>query len=138
MKYFIRMDCPATMVTAPQHTKIIINSYKLFILMTTAFSLPKIMEMEISALVRSGYYSSKSDVAKDAFRTLFSVKKQLKIASAVEMYKSGEVSLTRAAEISEIDVESFKAILLDRKITIQIVVDNDVDSRARDLLEEAK
>ena len=120
------------------HTTININYYKLFILMTTAFSLPKIMEMEISALVRSGYYSSKSDVAKDAFRTLFGVKKQLKVACAVELYKSEEVSLTRAAEIAEIDVESFKVILKDRGIPIRIIVSNDVDSRAKNLLEDAK
>jgi len=106
--------------------------------MTTAFSLPKIMEMEISALVRSGYYSSKSDVAKDAFRTLFDVKKRLKVASAVELYKSEEVSLTRAAEIADIDVEAFKEILKDRGIPTRIVVDSDVDFRARELLEETK
>jgi len=106
--------------------------------MTTAFSLPRIMEMEISALVRSGYYSSKSDVAKDAFRTLFDVKKQLKVASAVELYKSGDVSLTRAAEIAELDLESFKAILKDRRIKIVIVVDDDVESRAKELLEETE
>ena len=127
----------ATFAFGNIHTTININYYKLFILMTTAFSLPKIMEMEISALVRSGYYSSKSDVAKDAFRTLFDVKKQLKVASAVELYKSGEVSLTRAAEIAEIDVESFRAILADRGIPIQVPVGDDVDSRARELLEEA-
>ena len=106
--------------------------------MTTAFSLPKIMEMEISALVRSGYYSSKSDVAKDAFRTLFDVKKQLKVASAVELYKSGEVSLTRGAEIAEMDIETFKAILKDRGVAIMVTVEDDVESRARGLLEETE
>ena len=106
--------------------------------MTTAFSLPKIMEMEIAALVRAGYYSSKSDVAKDAFRILLESKKPLKIACAVELYHSGEVSLTRAAEIAEIDVETLKEILKDRGIKIQMVVEEDVDTRARKLLEETE
>ena len=96
----------------------------------------KIMEMEISALVRAGYYSSKSDVAKDAFRTPFSTRKNLKIASAVELYKDGEVSLTRAAEIADFDIEAFKAILKDRGIRIIVEVDKDIDRRARALLEE--
>jgi len=106
--------------------------------MTTAFSLPKVIEMEISALVRAGYYSSKSDVAKDAFRTLLSTKKNLKQACAVELYRNGEVSLTKAAEIAEMDIEAFKAILKDRGITISVVVEDDVDARARSLLEETE
>ena len=106
--------------------------------MTTAFSLPKVIEMEISALVRAGYYSSKSDVAKDAFRTLLDTKKSLKLACAVELYRNGEVSLTKATEIAERDIEGFKAILKDRGIKITVVVENDVDARARRLLEETE
>ena len=104
--------------------------------MTVSYSLPKIMEMEIAALVRAGYYSSKSDVAKDAFRTLFATRKNLVTASAVELYKDGEVSLTRAAEIADMDIEAFKDILRDRGIRIIVEVGKDVDRRARALLEE--
>ena len=106
--------------------------------MTSSSSLPKIVEMEIAALVRAGYYSSKSDVAKDAFRTLLETRKNLKIASAVQLYKEGEVSLTRAAEIADVDIEAFKEILRDRGIPIISVVGRGVDKRARALLEEAE
>lgn len=49
------------------------------------------MEREIEALIRAGYYSSISETAKDAFRTLLDTKPALKLASAIELYKSEEV-----------------------------------------------
>ena len=78
------------------------------------FSLPEIVSDEISALVKAGFYSSKSDVAKDALRCLFEHKPQLRIAAAVQLYNSGEVSLGRAAEIAEMSTPDFKEALADR------------------------
>jgi len=78
------------------------------------FSLPEIISDEISALVKAGFYSSKSDVAKDALRSLFEHKPHLKIAAAIELYNSGEVSLGKAAEIAEMSTPDFKEALADR------------------------
>lgn len=78
------------------------------------FSLPEIISSEISALVRAGFYSSKSDVAKDALRCLFEHKPQLKITAAVELYNAGEVSLGKAAEIAEMSTPDFKEALAER------------------------
>ena len=103
--------------------------------MVKTFSLPKIIEMEIDALVDSGYYSSKSDVAKDAFRTLFETKKNLRVVSAVELYKSGKVSLGRAAEIASVSLEEFKNILKSFGVSIEIDVKGS-DEGAREILEE--
>ncbi|MFH1258125.1 MAG: ribbon-helix-helix domain-containing protein [Candidatus Micrarchaeota archaeon] len=44
--------------------------------MVSTFSLPRLSEDQITALVRAGYYSSKSDVIKDALRLLFKSKKK--------------------------------------------------------------
>lgn len=81
-----------------------------------SFSLPEIMSNEISALVRSGFYSSKSDVMKDAFRCLFEHKPNLKLTAAIEIYKEDKVSLGRAAEIAEMNTFDFKEALADRGI----------------------
>lgn len=81
------------------------------------FSLPEIISSKISALVRAGFYSSKSDVAKDALRCLFEHKPQLKITAAVELYNTGEVSLGKAAEIAEMSTPDFKDALAERGIT---------------------
>ena len=78
------------------------------------FSLPEIVSDEISALVKAGFYSSRSDVAKDALRCLFEHKPQLKITAAVELYNSGEASLGRAAEIAEMRTSDFKEALAER------------------------
>ncbi len=84
------------------------------------FSMPEIMSSEIEALVRSGFYSSKSDVAKDAFRCLFEHKPHLKITAAVELYKAGNISIGRASEIAEMSVIEFKEALAQRGIIRQI------------------
>ncbi|MGC1122796.1 MAG: UPF0175 family protein [Candidatus Methanofastidiosia archaeon] len=88
--------------------------------MVSSYSLPKIMEAEIEAVIKAGYYSSKSEVVKDALRLLFEIKKELKIASAVELYKSGEISLGKAAEIAGITVLEFKELLANRGIYREI------------------
>ena len=88
--------------------------------MPSTYSIPKIYEDEIEAVVDAGYYSSKSDVIRDALRFLFESKKNLKISAAIEMYKKGKVTLSKAAEIAGIDTVSFKEILKDRGIKIKI------------------
>lgn len=91
--------------------------------------------MEIDALVESGYYSSRSDVAKDAFRTLFEKKRNLRIAGAVELYKKKKVSLGRAAEIASVTIEEFKEILEERDIKIEIDAKGSEEG-AREILED--
>jgi len=76
--------------------------------MPSSYSLPELVEKEIDALVRAGYYSSKSDVVKDALRTFLDKKPSLKLAAAVELYKKEEVSLGKAAEIAEMTTPEFK------------------------------
>lgn len=104
--------------------------------MVKTFSLPKIIEMEIDALVDSGYYSSKSDVAKDAFRTLFETKKNLRVVSAVELYKRGKVSIGRAAEIASVSLEEFKNILSSFGVSIEVDAKGS-DEGAKEILEDS-
>lgn len=79
-------------------------------------SLPTILSNEIEALVKSGYYSSKSDVIKDALRNLLDNKPKLRISSAIEIYKLGKASLSKCAEIAEISTIEFKELLAEREI----------------------
>ncbi len=103
--------------------------------MEAAFSLPAVIEKEIEALVRAGYYSSKSEALKDAFRTLLDTKPALKLASAIELYKAGEVSLARAAEIAGMNIEDFKHLLSDRGIKRIIKPDADIDKKVDEIME---
>lgn len=86
---------------------------------SVSVSLPELMDDEIDALVESGEYSSKSDVIRDAFRTFMRKNHKKKIRVAIELYKEEKVSLMRAAEIAEMDSESFKEELKDRGITVK-------------------
>ncbi len=76
--------------------------------MPSSYNLAELDKKRIDALVKSGFYSSKSDVVKDALRYMFEHKKNLNIAAAVEMYKHGEISLGKAAEIADMGIIEFK------------------------------
>jgi putative addiction module CopG family antidote len=84
--------------------------------MVSSFSLPKVMEAEIEAVIKAGYYSSKSEVVKDALRLLFETRKELKTASAVELYINGDIYLGKASEIAGVTVIEFKELLASRGI----------------------
>ncbi len=91
--------------------------------MPTSYSLPRLIEDEIDALIEAGYYSSKSDVVKDALRTLLETKSNLRVAASVEMYKGGKVSIGKAAELAGMSLIEFKEVLINRGIKRQIRVD---------------
>lgn len=86
---------------------------------STSFSLPELMRDEIDVLVDSGEYSSRSDVMRDAFRTFLRKNPEKRTRVAIELYKNSEVSLMRAAEIAETDIENFKAELKNRGIKLE-------------------
>ena len=102
------------------------------------FSLPETMSSEISALVRAGFYSSKSDVAKDALRCLFANKPNLKVTAAVEIYKEGKVSIGRAAEIAEMATADFKEALAERGIKRAIKSSKGRRERGVEILKKAR
>ncbi len=79
--------------------------------MPSGYNLPELVKKEIDALVKAGYYSSKSDVVKDALRTFLYSKRSLRLAAAAELYKDGEVTLGKAAEIADVGIVEFKEVL---------------------------
>jgi Arc/MetJ-type ribon-helix-helix transcriptional regulator len=77
----------------------------------SSYNLPELVKKEIDALVKAGYYSSKSDVVKDALRTFLAEKKNMRLAAAVELYKCDELSLGKAAEVADLGIVEFKEAL---------------------------
>lgn len=73
---------------------------------------------EIRALIQAGYYSNKSELVREALRDFFERKKELRVIAAIELYKDGEVTLSRAAEIAGVSFEAFKDLLKERGIKI--------------------
>ena len=64
------------------------------------------------------HYKTKSVLIEDAFRALLNLKPWLKVELSIELYMRGDVSLLRAAEISGMDMESFKEMLKARGFKI--------------------
>lgn len=98
-------------------------------------NLPTIIEKEIEALVRVGYYSSKTEAIKDAFRTLLDTRPGIKLTSSIELYRSGETSLSKSAEIAGLNIEDFKQVLSDRGIEREIKPASDIDGKVKQIME---
>ncbi|MDI6891096.1 MAG: UPF0175 family protein [Thermodesulfovibrionales bacterium] len=79
-----------------------------------------ILEKEIDALVKKGVYKDKEAIYTDALRFFFRYRPEIRIEAATELYKSKEVSLSKAAEIAGLDIESFKEELARRGLKIEI------------------
>ena len=84
--------------------------------MSSSYSLPPILLLQIEVLVDSGHYSSRSDVVKEALRFLMEKKNHLRYASAVEIYKKGKATLTKGAEIAGVSPDTFRNVLNDQGI----------------------
>lgn len=78
------------------------------------------LERKVKALVSGGYYSSKLELIKEALKNLFRENVELNINAAIELYKKGEVSLSKASEIAGVTTIEFKEILAKRGIIREI------------------
>lgn len=81
---------------------------------------PILIEKEVEALVRTGLYRSRDEVIADAIRNLLLNNKALRLEFAIDLFRSDEVSLGRAAEIAGTDRWRFQEILADRQIPIVV------------------
>ena len=81
-----------------------------------AVDFPSNMNEELNILVKKGYYPSKSDILRDAFRVLLNTRSELKISLAIELYLMEKVSISRAAELAGTTTIEFKEIMARRGI----------------------
>ncbi len=89
-------------------------------------------------LVSIGKYPGKKELMEDAFRALLRAKPELKVDLAVELYKKKEISLSKAAEISGLNVEDFKELLRERgiKTSIPAIPSEDIDKEVERILRQ--
>ncbi len=79
-----------------------------------SFTSPEVLKLEIEASPRTGYYDNKSEFLRDAVRTLLASRKDLRISIASVLYNENKISLGRACEIAELDIEEMKKILVGK------------------------
>jgi predicted HTH domain antitoxin len=86
-----------------------------------------IIEKQLEAVVRAGLFRDRQHAMQEAMQTLFAVRPQLRTEAAIELFRSGEVSLLRAAELAGLDFESFRLLLRDRAIPLEIEAENSAE-----------
>lgn len=89
------------------------------------------LERELLATVRAGVFHTQEEALAEALGTFFAVKPHYRVEAAIEMFKAGEVSLSRAAKIAGMNRWRFQDLLAQRGIKIEIEVDEaDVRSQS--------
>lgn len=78
------------------------------------------LNRKVQALVKGGIYSSEIEVIKDALKSLFREKADLNISAAIELYKEGQVTLSKSAEIAGMTTIEFKDLLKNKGFTWEI------------------
>lgn len=92
------------------------------------------VEGDIAALQRAGRFESREDILEEAVRALLRTRPELRAELAIERYKSGEISLNRAAEIAGSSPEEFKELLAERGVSREsgILSDDEREQRLND------
>ncbi|ODS38856.1 MAG: hypothetical protein A7316_06880 [Candidatus Altiarchaeales archaeon WOR_SM1_86-2] len=82
-------------------------------------SLPAALTKEVEVAAEMGLYKNKAEFIKDAIKTLFSARKDLRIKVAMEMYRKGKISLGKVAEVVDVDYDEARELLIKEGIEIK-------------------
>lgn len=78
-----------------------------------------IVEKQIDALIKKGYYSNRAEFVEDAIKTFFELRREMRIATVVELYKKEEISISKAAELAGLNIEEMKRVLVEKGVEIK-------------------
>ena len=79
-----------------------------------------LLEHELQAVVRAGGYPTEKAAVGHALTVLLSANDSLRVDTAVELYREGHVTLSRAAEIADLDRDTFKEKLTERGVRVTV------------------
>jgi len=82
-----------------------------------------LLERELQATVRSGLFRNQAEAVAEALGTFFASKPHYRVEAALEMFRSAEVSLSRAAEIAGLNSIRFRELWRQRGGRQEIEVD---------------
>ena len=93
---------------------------------------PTLLERELLASVRTGIFRSQAAGVEEALGAYFAAKPQYRLEAALEIYRNGEVSLSRAAEIAGMNPVRFRELWVQRAGREEIELNaTDVQAQAR-------
>ncbi|VVB89853.1 Uncharacterised protein [uncultured archaeon] len=83
----------------------------------------------VEALVKRGIYSTKDELIEDALRTFFEFRKDMRVAAVIELYKTEEMSISKAAELAGVSTEEIKDFLEKAGVKIRRGLSGDKGSQ---------
>lgn len=83
-----------------------------------------VLEKEMDAVVRAGVFRSREEAVGEAVNLLFAVRPSVRLEAAIELFREGEVSLSRAAEMAGTDFITFRGLLADRGVPMVVECDS--------------
>ena len=81
---------------------------------------PELLEDELQAVVRAGGYRSAEEVVHHALGVLLAANPYLRTQTAIELYRRGKVTLSRAAEIAHMELEPFKEQIAKKDLLLEV------------------
>ncbi len=81
-----------------------------------SIAIPRKMSEELDALISLGYYDNRSEIIREALRSFFSQKPEIRLVAAIKLYSEEKITISRAAEIAGISYEDMKNILIDEGV----------------------
>ena len=79
--------------------------------------IPESLEEGFDAIPATGLYENVAEFISDAMKTLWVARKDLRIEVACRLYAQGDISIGKACEMADVDIEGFKDILASKSIT---------------------
>jgi len=81
-----------------------------------------VITQRMDILLQRGIFHSEESLMLSAYRSLLTLRPELKIELALSLYEQEEISLGKAAEIAGVSREQMKDILVSRGIERRIAV----------------
>jgi predicted HTH domain antitoxin len=79
--------------------------------------LPVLLQEQISAAHKIGFYENEAELITDAVNMLFASRREVRHAIAFRLYERGVVSLGKGSELAGMDIVSFKKNLDQKQIS---------------------
>ena len=80
----------------------------------------ELLEDELQAVTQAGAYKSKEEAIEHALAVLLAANPQLRVDTAIELYRQAKVTLSRAVEIAGLEWDAFKDKLNERGIEVTV------------------
>lgn len=81
---------------------------------------PELLEDALQAVVRAGRYRSEQEAVHHALEVLLAANPTLRTQTAIELYRRGKVTLSRAAEMAQLELETFKEQLVEKDLLLEV------------------